>query len=158
MGTTVVALWLHGGQAHWAHVGDSRLYRLRDGELRALTLDHSPVGDLVRIGRIATGFHIVQHLAIGADLCAAARPMMFALGCIQALRCNSNHCPVGIATQDPGLVRGLDVTDKAARVHRFHHATVHAALSSDSTSSLLNNNATLVHPPIALSSPRPGQP
>lgn len=52
MGTTVVALWLHGGKAHWAHVGDSRLYRLRDGALRALTLDHSPVGDLVRIGRI----------------------------------------------------------------------------------------------------------
>jgi serine/threonine protein phosphatase PrpC len=52
MGTTVVALWLHGGQAHWAHVGDSRIYRLRDGVLRALTLDHSPVGDLVRIGRI----------------------------------------------------------------------------------------------------------
>ncbi len=83
---------------------------------------------VIASGRIATGFHIVQHLAIGADLCAAARPMMFALGCIQALRCNSNHCPVGIATQDPGLVRGLDVADKATRVHRFHHATVHAAL------------------------------
>lgn len=52
MGTTVVALWLHGDEARWAHVGDSRLYRLRDGALRALTLDHSPVGDLVRIGRI----------------------------------------------------------------------------------------------------------
>ena len=87
--------------------------------------------DQVRViasGKIATGFDIVRRIAVGADLCNAARPMMFALGCIQALRCNSNHCPVGVATQDPALVRGLDVADKRVRVHQYHHHTVKAAL------------------------------
>ena len=87
--------------------------------------------DSIRViasGRIATGFHLVQRLAIGADLCAAARTMMFALGCIQALRCNTNMCPVGVATQEPDLVRGLDVADKRVRVANFHRNTVHAAL------------------------------
>jgi hypothetical protein len=51
---------------------------------------------------------------------------MFALGCIQAQRCNSNDCPTGIATQDPALVRGLDVSNKAVRVHQFHRNTVKA--------------------------------
>jgi hypothetical protein len=50
--------------------------------------------------------------------------MMFALGCIQALRCNSNKCPTGVATQDPELVAGLDVDDKRVRVARFHKETV----------------------------------
>jgi glutamate synthase domain-containing protein 2 len=87
--------------------------------------------DQVRViasGKIATGFDIVRRIAVGADLCNSARPMMFALGCIQALRCNSNHCPVGVATQDPALVRGLDVADKRVRVHQYHHHTVRAAL------------------------------
>lgn len=50
MGTTGAALWLAGSHAVLAHVGDSRIYRLRDGELSLLTLDHSPIGDSVRAG------------------------------------------------------------------------------------------------------------
>ncbi|MBK8974524.1 MAG: FMN-binding glutamate synthase family protein [Planctomycetes bacterium] len=83
---------------------------------------------VIASGRIATGFNIVQRLAIGADLCNSARAMMFALGCIQALRCNTNRCPVGVATQEPALVRGLDVADKRERVRRFQRHTVQAAL------------------------------
>jgi protein phosphatase len=45
MGTTLAALWLCAGQAHWAHVGDSRIYLLRGGRLIALTLDHSLATD-----------------------------------------------------------------------------------------------------------------
>ena len=41
MGTTAVALLFSGDRAHWAHVGDSRLYRLRGDELTPLTRDHS---------------------------------------------------------------------------------------------------------------------
>ncbi len=52
MGTTVAALWLDGARAVIAHVGDSRVYRLRDGVLTALTLDHSLLGDAVRSGWI----------------------------------------------------------------------------------------------------------
>ncbi|NVB41335.1 FMN-binding glutamate synthase family protein [Pseudenhygromyxa sp. WMMC2535] len=79
-------------------------------------------------GKIASGFDIARALAIGADACYSARAMMFALGCIQARRCNHNDCPTGIATQKPSLVAGLEIEDKADRVFRFHHNTIHAFL------------------------------
>jgi hypothetical protein len=50
--------------------------------------------------------------------------MMLALGCIQALECNRNTCPTGVATQDPVLVNGLVVDDKKVRVANFHKHTV----------------------------------
>jgi protein phosphatase len=50
MATTIAALWIDHGRAVIAHVGDSRVYRLRDGSLDQLTLDHSLVGDGVRLG------------------------------------------------------------------------------------------------------------
>lgn len=50
MATTVVALWFVDGFAVHAHVGDSRIYRLRDGVLTPLTLDHSALGEAVRAG------------------------------------------------------------------------------------------------------------
>ncbi|MEY4630601.1 MAG: Glutamate synthase large chain precursor [Pseudomonadota bacterium] len=75
-------------------------------------------------GRVITGFDVISRIAMGADACYSARGMMMALGCIQALRCNSNHCPTGVATNDPALVKGLDVTDKTVRVRNFHQQTV----------------------------------
>ena len=71
---------------------------------------------------------MVRALALGADVCNSARAMMFALGCIQALRCNTNECPTGVATQDPERAQGLVVADKARRVSRYHADTVHAFL------------------------------
>jgi glutamate synthase domain-containing protein 2 len=79
---------------------------------------------LIASGKVNTGFQLATKVALGADMCNAARAMMFALGCIQALRCNSNKCPTGVATQDPALVRGLHVGDKAARVARYQAETV----------------------------------
>jgi len=79
-------------------------------------------------GKIVTGFHMVRRLAMGADLCNVARAMMFAIGCIQALKCNTNRCPVGVATQDPELYQGLDVPNKAQRVYHFHRNTVKSCL------------------------------
>lgn len=79
---------------------------------------------LIASGKVNTGFQIATKVALGADLCNAARAMMFALGCIQALRCNTNRCPTGVATQDPSLVNGLHVGDKSGRVARFHRETV----------------------------------
>ena len=83
---------------------------------------------LIVSGKVTTGFHIANKIAIGADLCNSARGMLFSMGCIQALRCNSNRCPTGIATQDPNLVVGLDVTDKTVRVARYHHETIKSFL------------------------------
>jgi len=79
---------------------------------------------LIASGKVNTGFQIATKVALGADMCNAARAMMFALGCIQALRCNTNRCPTGVATQDPELVHGLHVGDKSTRVARFHRETV----------------------------------
>jgi len=66
--------------------------------------------------------------ALGADICNSARAFMFSLGCIQALRCNTNDCPTGVATQNAMLTKGLVVTDKIDRVYYFHHNTIHAVL------------------------------
>ena len=83
---------------------------------------------LLSSGKIITGFHIASRLALGADLCYSARGMMLALGCIQALRCNANDCPVGVATQKPHLVQGLVVTHKTQRVFNYHRETVESFL------------------------------
>ncbi len=75
-------------------------------------------------GKATSGFDVIKRLALGADAIYMARPMMLALGCIQALRCNNNTCPTGVATQDPDLMYGLVVPEKRKRVHTFHSGTV----------------------------------
>jgi glutamate synthase domain-containing protein 2 len=75
-------------------------------------------------GKIDSGSAMAARIAQGADYTNAARAMMLALGCIQARRCETNTCPVGVATQMPRRVRGLVVQDKAERVHQFHRNTV----------------------------------
>ncbi len=79
---------------------------------------------VIASGKILTGFHIARALALGADMVNSARAMMMATGCIQALQCNTNTCPVGVATQNKHLIRGLDVEDKTQRVYNFHKETV----------------------------------
>jgi glutamate synthase domain-containing protein 2 len=83
---------------------------------------------IIASGKVATGFDLVKNFALGADMCNSARGMMFALGCIQALECNNNTCPTGVATQDKGLMRGLVVGDKKVRVANFHRETVASAM------------------------------
>lgn len=83
---------------------------------------------IIASGKISSGFDIVKNIALGADLCNSARGMMFALGCIQALECNKNTCPTGVATQDPSLMKGLVVEDKTVRVYNFHKLTVQSAV------------------------------
>lgn len=56
MGATLAAVWVRGRTVVIAHVGDSRVYRLRDGRLRQLTRDHSLYQDLLAQGR-----HDVLH-------------------------------------------------------------------------------------------------
>ncbi|WP_144283576.1 FMN-binding glutamate synthase family protein [Chryseobacterium echinoideorum] len=92
------------------------------------TLKNYHVRDKLKIiasGKVLTSLDILRAVAMGADICNNARGFMFALGCIQALRCNNNNCPTGVATQDKMLIKGLDVTDKAERVYHFHKNTLH---------------------------------
>jgi glutamate synthase domain-containing protein 2 len=94
-----------------------------------LTLDKYRIREKIKLiasGKAISAFAIVKNLALGADMCNSARGFMFSLGCIQALRCNTNACPTGVATQDRHLEKGLVVTDKSERVYNFHKNTVHA--------------------------------
>ncbi|AGH96611.1 FMN-binding glutamate synthase family protein [Pseudobdellovibrio exovorus] len=77
-------------------------------------------------GKITTAFDMIKLLCLGADATYAARSMMLALGCIQALRCNNNKCPAGVATQNPQLYKGLHAPSKRKRVKNFHHETIEA--------------------------------
>lgn len=79
---------------------------------------------IIAAGKVVTGFHMARVLALGADVCNSARAMMMSVGCIQALECNNNKCPVGVATQNPSLMKGLDVKDKAKRAANYHHETI----------------------------------
>ncbi|WMY78426.1 FMN-binding glutamate synthase family protein [Citricoccus sp. I39-566] len=79
-------------------------------------------------GKIISGSDIVKRLIQGADFTLSARAMMMATGCIQAQKCHTNHCPVGVATQNERLMRALDVDDKANRVHNYHKLTVREAV------------------------------
>ena len=81
---------------------------------------------VIATGKIADAFDMVKRLAIGADIIYSARAMMLAIGCIQALRCNSNFCPSGVATTDESLYKGLVVEDKNVRVYNYHRNTVKA--------------------------------
>lgn len=93
------------------------------------TLRGAGIRDQVKIGaagKVVSAFDIARALALGADWCNSARGFMFAIGCIQAQACHTNHCPVGVATQDPMRQRALDVGHKSERVARFHRDTLKA--------------------------------
>lgn len=93
------------------------------------TLRGAGLRDRIRVGaagKVVSSFDIARALALGADWCNSARGFMFAIGCIQAQACHTNHCPVGVATQDPLRARALDVPSKAQRVARFHRNTMKA--------------------------------
>jgi len=77
-------------------------------------------------GKLVTSFDIARVLALGADWANSARGFMFAVGCIQAQACHTNHCPTGVATQDAARQRALNVIDKGTRVANFHRNTLKA--------------------------------
>lgn len=79
---------------------------------------------VIASGKVISGFHLIRAIALGADMVNSARAMMMAVGCIQALQCNSNTCPVGVATQDKSLMKGLVVEDKAKRAASYHRETI----------------------------------
>ncbi len=74
---------------------------------------------VIATGKLITPADVAWAYCAGADFVATARGFMFALGCIQSLKCNKNTCPTGITTHDPYLQQGLDPTDKAVRVANY---------------------------------------
>jgi glutamate synthase domain-containing protein 2 len=75
-------------------------------------------------GKAVSGFDILMKLALGADGVNMARTMMFALGCIQSLRCNENTCPTGVATSNPRRGKALLPQEKGPRVAHYQRNTL----------------------------------
>lgn len=77
--------------------------------------------DIVWIGSGKLGFpqDALAAFAMGADMINVGREAMLSIGCIQAQRCHTGNCPTGVATQNAWLMRGLDPTDKSARLANY---------------------------------------
>ncbi|MEE9347485.1 MAG: FMN-binding glutamate synthase family protein [Robiginitomaculum sp.] len=74
---------------------------------------------LICAGKLITPAEVAWAFCAGADFVNSARGFMFALGCIQALKCNQNTCPTGITTHDKRYQRGLNPENKAVRVSKY---------------------------------------
>jgi len=70
-------------------------------------------------GKLGFAETALLSFCLGADMVNVAREAMMAIGCIQAQRCHTDHCPTGVATQNRWLMRGLDPTHKAARLANY---------------------------------------
>ncbi len=79
---------------------------------------------LVITGGLRVAEDFVKAMALGADAIAVSNSAMQAVGCIAARMCNSNNCPVGVATQKPELRKRLDVQVGAERLARYFGASV----------------------------------
>jgi len=84
----------------------------------------SPDTTLVITGGLRTPADFVKALALGADAIAVSNAAIQAIGCLGMRACNSNNCPVGIATQKEHLRARLIVEQSAARLDRFFRASV----------------------------------
>lgn len=78
---------------------------------------------LVITGGLRTPADFVKALALGADAIAVSNAAMQAIGCMGMRACNTNTCPVGIATQDPELRKRLNVEQASAGLGRFFNAS-----------------------------------
>jgi glutamate synthase domain-containing protein 2 len=74
---------------------------------------------VIASGKLVTPAKAAWALCVGADFVHTARGFMFALGCIQAMRCHQNTCPTGITTHNKRLQRGLVVEEKLERVANY---------------------------------------
>lgn len=79
---------------------------------------------LVITGGLRTPADFAKALALGADAIAVSNAAMQAIGCMGMRACNTNTCPVGIATQDPELRKRLKVDSAAEGLGRFFHASI----------------------------------
>ncbi len=89
--------------------------------------DEFDLHDRIRViasGKLVNPGDVAWAIAAGADFVTSARGFMFALGCIQALKCNRNTCPTGITTHDERLQKGLVVERKYKRVARYAKAVI----------------------------------
>ncbi|MGE2729614.1 FMN-binding glutamate synthase family protein [Mycolicibacterium vaccae] len=70
-------------------------------------------------GKLGLPANAIVAFALGVDLISVAREAMLAIGCIQAQKCHTDHCPTGVATQNHWLARGLDPEQKSHRLANY---------------------------------------
>ena len=80
---------------------------------------------VIASGKLINPSEVAWAFCAGADFTISARAFMFALGCIQALQCNKNTCPTGIATHDHRLQRGLVYSSKIDMVDNLAKNMMH---------------------------------
>ncbi|WP_420430267.1 FMN-binding glutamate synthase family protein [Hyphobacterium sp.] len=88
----------------------------------AAILRRQGLKDRIRIiasGKLLLPSSAAWALAAGADFVQCGRGFMFALGCIQSLKCHKNTCPTGVTTHKRSLQRGLVPRDKAEKVAAY---------------------------------------
>jgi len=126
---------------------------------KALPLVHSILQEegvrdrlkLLCAGKLVNPGRQLLALSMGADACYTARGFMLAIGCVQALQCNRNTCPVGITTHNPLLKSGLDIETKSERVKNYVLNLEHEyyeMLSALGVSSFRDLNASHVLAPV----------
>jgi len=79
---------------------------------------------LVITGGLRMAEDFAKAMALGADAIALSNSAMQAVGCIAARMCNSNNCPVGVATQKPELRKRLDVQIGAEKLARYFGSSI----------------------------------
>ncbi len=79
---------------------------------------------LIVTGGLRHPADFAKALALGADGVAVSNSAIQAIGCLGMRACNTNNCPVGIATQKPHLRARLPVDEAAERLARFFNASV----------------------------------
>ncbi|GMQ94564.1 MAG: glutamate synthase-related protein [Acidimicrobiia bacterium] len=89
---------------------------------RFLDAADTPNVTLIITGGLRTPADFVKALALGADGIAVSNVALQAIGCIGMRACNTNNCPVGIATQQPHLRSRLPVDEAAHRLARYFGA------------------------------------
>ncbi|MGE0592719.1 MAG: FMN-binding glutamate synthase family protein [Vicinamibacterales bacterium] len=96
-------------------------FKVAFGRVHRIFAEHTLHERVVFAGSGKLGFpeSALFAFALGCDLVNVGREAMIAVGCIQAQRCHTNHCPTGVATQNRWLVRGLDPTLKSVRVANY---------------------------------------
>ena len=70
-------------------------------------------------GKLGFPEQAILAMALGCDLIHVGREAMLSIGCIQAQRCHTGHCPAGVATHNKWLMGGLDPTLKSARLANY---------------------------------------
>ncbi|HET7690549.1 MAG TPA: FMN-binding glutamate synthase family protein [Nocardioidaceae bacterium] len=94
-------------------VGFARVYKLFAEA--GITDDVTFIGS----GKLGLPDNALVAMALGCDMVNVGREAMLAIGCIQAQKCHTDHCPTGVATQKPWLVHGLDPELKSVRCANY---------------------------------------